>query len=123
MGEHWDLHIAKSWMLSKERVIVLWEPRQIFLTSRSIQNNVIALQDCTRYNSQYRVAHEFGHALGNVGLTPETCGDEYIRGHLFSNDIDSIMCIGNDVRGHHFHHQQLALQQMLPDTIFEIKTK
>lgn len=118
--EHWTVFVQKVWQGSTLKPIVRWNQREITLTSRDTREVAVDLPDKSAYNIQYTVAHEFGHALGNVGYAKEARGDEYVLGHPFFHDTDSIMCIGNEVRRRHYRYLRARLQRMLPDTLFDM---
>lgn len=121
-GEHWKVFVSKFSRSYRRQALVNWNNREIQVTSKSIRSTTAKLWDGSKRNKQYRIAHEFGHTLGNIG--PEDVNeDEYYPDHIFSRDINSIMCIGNEVRGRHFFHLQTVLEEMIPDTQFLIILK
>lgn len=121
MGEHWKVYVVKVPEVSTENTFVEWDDREIYLTSEDIQHITVDYE--AGKNALYGVAHEFGHAFGNTSYTQQTDGDEYHPDNLFFRDINSIMCIGCEVRGRHFYYLQMMLEEMFPDTEFLIILK
>lgn len=121
-GEHWKVKVYKTPVSQLQGAYVLWRSRIIRLTSEDIRNNPqTILNDDNRavgLTRQYGVAHEFGHALGNVKAFGT--GDEYHSDATFFSDFDSIMNKGNEVRSRHYGYIKETLERTIPDTVFNV---
>lgn len=116
--EDWNVMIykARPGELSDWDAWVHWASREIHMTSHAVtefQHNELAGSQAS--GSRYWVvAHEFGHAIGNVGKF----GDEYEPGNPHHYDTLSIMNLGSEVRQRHYKTICDILRHVCPGTDF-----
>lgn len=113
---HWDVTVKKIPAEQFDVSKVNWGQRKIWLDTNDLTWRKFGTgKTATR---QLPVAHEFGHAFGNV---PEAGhGDEYKDTSPYKDDNKSIINIGNTLRARHFDHLVAELNQMVPDTTFVV---
>lgn len=125
---HWTVHVTKLPKGKISRSIVYWTPREIHRDS----NDFATRETCfgppkNACVNQTPVAHEFGHAMGNIGTITREASDEYADGltqgtkrspHV--DDIPSMMHRGNQLRERHFEHLMTELHDLIPDTSFSV---
>lgn len=120
---HWDVIVYKTHPSENQGAYVSWYNKTIRLTSEDVLNVPRTIFDRQKQYSgltkQYGIAHEFGHAMGNVKAY--NTGDEYYRDSPHFDDFESIMNLGNEVRHRHYGYVIQLLEKMLPETKFEIK--
>lgn len=120
---HWNVVVYKTPRAQPQRAYVSWHSKTIRLTTEDVQNNPRTIVNKQKQpvgvTKQYGVAHEFGHALGNIAAY--NTGDEYPSNSPYFDDFDSIMNIGNEVRHRHYGYVTQLLEKMLPETKFDIK--
>lgn len=118
---HWTVQVTK---IAKEQFNlsrVAWTTREIRLDT----NDFTSRQTCFGPSKsmcvhQVPVAHEFGHAMGNIAKIHPDRDDEYEVTSPFSSDFRSIMHRGNQLRERHFEHLLTELYELIPDTVFSM---
>lgn len=115
--QHWTVTATKLPVGRFLRSSVDWTLRRINLDS----NDFVARQLCNTAvpsvcTAQIPVAHEFGHALGNVASLGS--GDEYPSTSKHFSDNASILHSGSILRGRHLDRVVDELNKMMPDTAF-----
>lgn len=88
-----------------------WESRTFKLDTEDVKVSSTALGGL-----QIGVAHEFGHAIGNVFQV--SYGDEYVQNTEYYEDRNSIMNAGMVIRKRHLEFIMAELNKMIPDTFF-----
>lgn len=119
-GQHWTVFVFKvppGWF---HRSHILWNEKRIELGSRDYEPVVRIVNG--RKRLQRTAAHEAGHAFGNTGALRR--GDEYPkdrgRPSPHVGDDESIMHVGEALRARHFRTIVEELNQMIPDTRFQL---
>ena len=110
---HWTVTVTKIRKGSFQGSEVLWEARRINLDTE----DTTAVRR-TSTITQFPVAHEFGHAIGNVYELKR--GDEYREGHLHYKDQAAMMNIGDELRKRYFRTLIEALNDMIPGVTFSV---
>ena len=113
---HWTVTVKKLPAGEFDVSKVNWGQRRIWLDTNDLTARHFA-RDGVR-TRQFPIAHEFGHAFGNV---PERGhGDEYPDASVYRRDVQSIINVGNAFRTRHFDHLLSELNQMIPSTRFVV---
>lgn len=105
-NEHWKVTVFKLPPGEFRQSGTIWQSRNIELDS----NDTVP-----RLQNQIPVAHEFGHAIGFLH-------DEYEKNSPHKKDEVSIMNHGRDVRDRHLGTILDALNAMIPNTTFSVKS-
>ncbi len=126
-GEHWKVDVLK--IAAEEHMEnptwVNWDKRKIQLLNRDDNLREVPMDGHNYY--QYPVAHEFGHAAGNLALIGHW--DEYRDGGIHNKDKSvskylydkkSMMNIGNELRIRHLDYLCSLLRIMFATTSFEV---
>ncbi len=117
---HWTVNVLKRKDDVFYRSNVSWESRTIKLASKDYM--AVERVDSRGPHSQYTVAHEFGHAVGNTGYFQGMHADEYKKKSEFFNDKSSMMNIGNELRERHLDYIMANLCVIIPNTSFKHAT-
>lgn len=118
---HWTVKVTKIRKGVDSTSRTSWWGRTINLDSNDLTPRTRCLGPPKEFicASQIPVAHEFGHALGNVAAYAR--GDEYRSGHEHQGDMQSIMHRGVELRNRHFDALLSELNLMIPDTSFTVE--
>ncbi|MET0375407.1 MAG: hypothetical protein ABW128_14285 [Rhizorhabdus sp.] len=113
---HWTVTVKKMSPGKFEVSKVNWSLRQIWLDTNDTTIRTF-LKDKTP-TTQVPVAHEYGHAFGNVPQAGH--GDEYKDDSIYRKDVASMINVGDQLRVRHFDHLLAEMSQMAPDTHFVV---
>lgn len=115
-GQHWSVKVTKVPTADFYPSQIFWNTRIVDLGSNDFRPRHFSNFKTPR--TQFTVAHEFGHALGNTWVLKR--GDEYKGGSPHSKDYRSIMHTGSELRRRHFRTIIEQLNTMIPNTTFSL---
>jgi len=116
-GAHWDVSVTKIPVGKFKGSSVNWNKREATLDTEDI--NPVVRKNAGKSHTQYPVAHEFGHAVGNsIFASSKMHGDEYKQSSSYFSDKSSIMNIGSQIRKRHIDYILSQLNGMIPNTVF-----
>ncbi|TWP27076.1 hypothetical protein ETU08_07560 [Apibacter muscae] len=122
INPHWKVNLTKIAPGGFQTSYVNWNSKIISLDTEDTKI-VTRYAGRSKYK-QYPVAHEFGHAIGNVPIRGISHSDEYHDSYRlnggFKLDYLSIMNIGNNLRNRHLDYVLIQLNSMFANTTFYI---
>lgn len=113
---HWTVTVRKIPANQFDVSFVNWGKRRISLDTNDLSWRYFGSGEVA--TRQLPIAHEYGHAFGNVPQAGH--GDEYKDDSPYKDDNKSIINVGNTLRARHFDHLVSELNQMVPDTRFVV---
>jgi hypothetical protein len=115
---HWTVTVTKVERGKIARSHTNWWNRTIALDSNDVTARTRLIGPGKEAVNQVPVAHEFGHAIGNVSAFAR--GDEYETASEHSADVQSIMNRGIQLRIRHFDALLTELYDMIEGTTFTV---